>query len=104
MPWHGTPEWEGTRLCGRERDFVRVALKNRGCSDTELANPEVMRDFPHVLEDNRNSFSFPDCDCVGVERPFGSFYRYYVRSFLFADYRAKASSRNRLARWCPLRT
>ena len=91
MPWYITPEGEGTRLCRRERDFVRLAQKNRGRSDTELADPEVMRDPSCVLEDNCNLFSLPNYHFIGMEGPFSPLYRDCVRSFLFVDLRVKAS-------------
>ena len=91
MPWHRTPEGERTRLCRCERDFVRLAQKNRGRSDTELADPEVMRDLACELEDNCDLFSLPNYHFIGKEGPLGSLYRDYVRSFLFLDLRARAS-------------
>ncbi len=92
MPWHRTPEGEGTCPCRRERDFVRLSQENRVRSDTELADPEVMRDLSCVLEDNCNLFSFPNCDFTGMEGPFSSLYRDYVWSFLFVHLRAKGTS------------
>ncbi len=60
-------------------------------SDAKLADPEVMRDSSHVLEDDCDLFSFPNCDILGMERKFSSLHRDCVWSF-FVDLCAKGTS------------